>query len=83
MLRSPNNYKEVIREDIDLLLTLQAELRTGWLDKFFSKVVSKNPLSDVCIVLLVFFLVGVVEFGVKHFWVITLNLCTAFGTSKI
>jgi hypothetical protein len=75
-VRKMSSYDEVISKDIELLKSINIKIgRYPRFHDFLSKVVSKNPLKDVVLVLWFFFIFGIFEVGVKHFWVVVMNFC--------
>ncbi len=70
-----SSYNDVVSKDIELLQLINHKIdQSNWLSDFFAKVVSKNPLKDVVLVLWFFFIFGLFEVGSKHFWVVIMNL---------
>ena len=75
-----STYEEVIAKDLELLWSIQEFCyRTPWLNQRMSQIVSKYPLRDIVSILWLFFIYGIVEIGVRHFWVVVVNLAAAFG----
>ena len=77
-----SSYEEVVSKDLELLWSIQEYCyRTPWLNDRMSKIISKNPLKDIVIVLWIFFILGLVELKEKHFWVVIMNLTVAYGNA--
>jgi hypothetical protein len=70
------SYDEMVYKDMELMRIIQYQIySTSWLQDLFTKCVSKNPLKDIVLVLWFFFVFGLFEIGVKHFWVVMINFC--------
>lgn len=68
------SFQEMIDKDKELMLQMNEKINQSvWLSGFFEKVVSKNPFKDVVLVLWFFFVFGLFQVGVKHFWVVIMN----------
>jgi hypothetical protein len=75
-----STYNEMIQKDIQLMRTIQKYCyRTPYLDNFISRIISKNPLYDIVIILYVMFALGLMDIGAKHFWLVAMNLSVTFG----
>lgn len=75
-----SSYEEVVAKDLELLWSIQEYCyRTPWLNDRMSKIISKNPLRDIVSILWIFFVMGLVELGPKHFWVVAMNMVVSFG----
>ena len=73
-------YDEVVEKDLDLLWAiLEWVSRSPRLDNIMQKIVSKHPWQDIACIPWLFSIVGFLEFGFPHFWVVTVNLFFAFG----
>lgn len=78
-----SSYNDVVSKDIELLQLINHKIdQSNWLSDFFAKVVSKNPLKDVVLVLWFFFVFGLFEVGSKHFWVVIMNLIVVVRKCK-
>jgi hypothetical protein len=78
-----STYDEVISKDIELLKSINNTISFfPRFHNFLAKVVSKNPMKDVVLVLWFFFVFGMFEVGIKHFWVVAMNFCLAIRKSK-
>ena len=74
------NYDDMIERDIEIIWSIHNYImRNGWIDTVMSRIVSKHPLQDICMVIWMFFAFGVIEIGSRHFWVVALNTSLAFG----
>ena len=70
----------MIEKDLEFMWSMQDWFkRSPWLDTIMFKIVSKYPLQDIGMVVWCFFLVGVIEIGRKHFWIVSMNLILAVG----
>ena len=70
----------MIAKDLEFLWSIQDYFhRTPWLDSTLSRIVSKYPLQDIGIIVWCFFILGVVEIGRQHFWIVAFNLVFAVG----
>jgi hypothetical protein len=78
--RSMASYEEVVSKDLELLWSIQEYCyRTPWINQGMSKIISKNPFKDIVIILWIFYIVGLVEIGHKHFWVVAINMIVSFS----
>ena len=70
----------MIEKDLEFMWSMQDWFkRSLWLDAVMFKIVSKYPLQDIGMVVWCFFLVGVIEIGRQHFWIVSMNLILAVG----
>ena len=53
------------------------------IDSFYRRVVSKNPLKDIVMLLPLSFIVALSQIGAKHFWVVGINLSATFRESYL
>ena len=60
-----------------------AVYRRPWLDSRMAKIVSKYPWNDVGILVYLVSVIGAFEIGVRHFWVVTLNLVACYAARKL
>ena len=75
-----SGYDEMITKDLEFLRSIQDYFhRTPWLDSVLSRIVSKYPLQDIGIIVWCFFVIGVVEIGRQHLWIVAFNLVFAVG----
>ena len=73
-------YDEMVAKDLELLYSIQDYCqKRPWIDNRISRIVSKYPWQDIVVVLWILFIVGVIEIGNSHFWIVCLNLGAAFG----
>lgn len=78
-----SSYQEVVEKDLQLLWSIQEYCqRTPSVHNLFSRIVSKNPAKDVVLVLWLFFCYGLVEIGMEHFWVASINITVALGNAQ-
>jgi hypothetical protein len=79
---SSSSYDDMIEKDLELLYAVQDYItNTPWLHEFFMRIISKYPWKDVVIVVWFFFIIGVIEVGRNHFWIVAMNLMFAMGMS--
>ncbi len=70
----------MIEKDLELMWSIQDYCRgTSWINDKMAMITNKNPLKDIVIIVWLFFIIGVLELGQKHFWVVTTNLIFSFG----
>jgi len=48
-----------------------------------NKLVSKYPWKDITIIVWCFFIIGLIELGIRHFWVVVLNATVASALRRI
>lgn len=73
-------YEDVVQKDLELLWSIQDYCyRTPWINSSLARIVSKNPLKDIVIILWGCFAIGLFDIGAKHFWLVTINATVAFG----
>jgi membrane-associated phospholipid phosphatase len=48
-----------------------------------SRIISKHPWQDISSMIWLIFIIGLLEIGSKHFWVVMLNLAACFLARKI
>lgn len=73
-------YEDFIQKDLEFLhLLLNLIRQVPAIESFLSRITSKNPWQDVCLIVWAFFALGCVEIGFSHFWVATMNLSAIFG----
>ncbi len=78
------SFNEMIQKDLELLWAMQDYIRrTPWLERSMASIVSKHPWQDICAIIWLFFAFGIAEIGVKHFWVVMMNLSAAFCKYRI
>jgi hypothetical protein len=83
-MSSPATYAEVIEKDIELTWAIQHYVHSNpSVRDWCRRLVSVNPLQDICSVIWIFAIVGVIEMGMKHFWVVLLNLFACFVMRKL
>lgn len=74
------SYEEVIEKDLELLWSVKQYCHSNvWLSDLLSRIVSKHPLRDIVIIVWVFFIIGLFEVGIRHFWVAVFNVIFAMG----
>ena len=79
-----SSYEDVVKKDLELLWSIQEYCyRTPWLNDIMTKIISKNPLKDICILVWIFFAIGILEIGSYHFWVASTNLVAAFVANRL
>ena len=49
------------------------------INEFFDEMVSKNPLKDINLILLVVFVMGIYEYQSQYFWMTMINLILSYG----
>lgn len=77
-------FDDVIQKDLQLMWSIQEYCHENiWIHENLAKIVSKNPLKDVVIIIWIFFIFGVIEVGISHFWVVMINLVVVYGNSNI
>jgi len=77
-------YDEVIEKDIELTWAVQHYVHSNpSIRDWCKRLISKYPLQDVCSLIWVFAVVGWIEMGMKHFWVVVVNLFAAFILRKL
>lgn len=82
-MSAPGTYDEVIEKDIELSWAVQHYVHSNrTLRDWCRRLVSKNPLQDICSVIWIVAIIGVVEMGVKHLWVVIINLFASFVLRK-
>jgi hypothetical protein len=70
----------MLLKDSELLLLINNFLHeNSFSQSVFSKLISKNPWQDICFILVVIFIFGVIELRLYHFWVVIINLFLVFG----
>ena len=75
-----HQYDEVVKSDLELLWSIQEYCyRNSYINEKMSLIVSKYPFKDIVMVIWMFAIVGYVQLGVKHFWVVVLNLIVCVG----
>jgi membrane-associated phospholipid phosphatase len=75
---------EMVEQDLQLMWTIQdAVYRRPWLDSRMSRIISKYPWNDICILVYLVSLVGVFEIGVRHFWVVATNLVVCYASRTL
>lgn len=79
-----NYFNELALSEVEVLWNIQDFFfRHPKIDRFFSKIVSKHPWFDVCSIIWYIFIIGILQIGRKHFWVVSLNLSIAFVVRKL
>ena len=79
-----SGYSAMIEKDLEFMWSMQDWFhKTPWLNAVMLKIVSKYPLQDIGMVIWCFFLVGVIEIGRQHFWIVSMNLIFAVGKINI
>lgn len=82
--RSGITLEDIAAWDVNFLWNIQDKVyHTPRLDRFMSRMVSKQPWNDIGLLVWVISLVGCFELGVRHFWVVTTNLGGAFLLNRI
>lgn len=75
-----STFEEMIQKDLQLMWSIQSFCHeASWLSETMNMITNKNPLKDIVIVIWLLFIIGVIEFGQSHFWVVILNLVVSFG----
>lgn len=83
---------ERIQEEFDLLI--EYDIGALWrihdyfhshprLLTYMSSIVSKHPWNDVCAIIWIIAVLGIVEIGNHYFWVVCINLFAAFILRKV
>lgn len=73
-------YNDIVRKDLQLHWEiLEFCNRIPWISDNLKIITSKYPWQDICIILWIACIVGVIEIGVHFFWVTSFNLCISFG----
>jgi membrane-associated phospholipid phosphatase len=75
---------EIVKYDVELIWSIQDFIfRRPGLDRLLSRLVSKQPWNDIGLLVWIVALVGCFEIGVKHFWVVVVNLGGAYLLNRI
>ena len=76
--------EELQLRDVEFLWSIQDYVyRWPALDMRMSMLVSKQPWNDIGLVMWLVALVGCIEIGVRHFWVVTVNIGAAFVANRM
>ncbi len=83
-MSSSATYSEVIEKDIELMWAIQHYVHGNKSLRDWCRIlVNKNPLQDICCIIWIFAIVGVLEMGMKHFWVVVINLFACFVLRRL
>ena len=73
--RDVGSFDEVIEKDIELSWAIQRYVHSDRkIEEWMVRIISKNPLQDICAVVWLVAILGFIEMGWKHFWVVSSNL---------
>lgn len=79
-----SNYNEMIEKDIELMWAIQDFChKRPWIDNIMSRLVSRHPWNDVCAIIWLFFVYGIFEIGILHFWIVCTNLAGSFALRQL
>lgn len=69
------SFEEMVEKDVELMFLVQSYCRQHpRLDRFLHFVTSKHPWRDISSVIWIVHLLGVLEIGRPHFWIVLINL---------
>lgn len=72
---SSRSYEEVVENDLELIWLIKRYCKARpWIERAMSRIVSKHPMQDICLVLWIAFILGWIEVGHAHFWVCIINV---------
>ena len=72
-------YNALCEKDVDNLWRIHVFFQSHpRLQSFMSSIVSKHPWYDVCAIIWIIVIIGCIEIGSKHFWVVTINVFASF-----
>ena len=78
--RALSAYNAMIHVDLKILWLIQDICFSfSLIDNFLNKLVSKNPLQDIVFSVAPLFIIGVVDIGASHFWLVLGNLVIVYG----
>lgn len=81
---SSESFDNMIQNDLQLLWSIQDYCyNEEWINKHMLSIVSIHPWKDVCSIIWVFFMIGVVEIKTKHFFVVSMNLFVCYIARKL
>lgn len=78
------DYEDLVQSDLELM-----RLLLQWLDtrpivaSLMRRLINKHPWRDVCASIWVCALLGIIEVGANHIWVVSSNLSFAFVLQKV
>ena len=74
-------YEDIVQRDIEIhWLVLEFCERNPWIRDNMNMIVSKYPWQDICVIVSIAFVWGLLEIGPHFFWVCAINLGISFGT---
>ena len=82
--RSRLTFADVIKWDLELIWNIQDYIfHRPQLDLTLARLVSKQPWNDIGLLMWIVSLVGCFEIGVKHFWVVLVNLGGSYLLNRL
>jgi hypothetical protein len=82
--RDVGSFDEVIEKDIELSWAIQRYVHSDRkIEEWMVRIISKNPLQDICAVVWLVAILGFIEMGWKHFWVVSSNLFFSWVLRKV
>jgi hypothetical protein len=73
------DFKKLIKDDLINIRKIRNYCTSNpRIDNWMRSIINKHPFQDIVIVLYLFFAVGLVDIGKKHFWVVVTNISVAF-----
>lgn len=78
------SFQEMVDKDIELMYSINEYCnRTPWLKDSMSRIVSLHPWKDITAVVWIAFLIGMMEIGSAHFWVVMVNLIVVMVVRRV
>lgn len=78
------DFKKFIKDELhNIRKVRQYCAGNSRLDSWMKSLINKHPLHDIVLILYVFFIIGLVDIGKKHFWVVVTNLSFAFFVRRL
>jgi len=73
-------YDFIIKKDIEFIKwSHECAFKSPRFYNLMQRIVSKNPFQDIVFVLVPFFILGLIECGIPHFWLVYVNCSLIFG----
>jgi hypothetical protein len=77
-------YEDIVKSDLELMWIIDDWLKNQiFITTNFSKFVNKNPMYDICSSVWVASIIGLIEIGLPHFWIVSMNLTLCAVLNKL
>ncbi len=74
------SFDDLVHRDLQLMISIEDYCaRSPWIKSKMNMIISKHPWQDICAIIWVFFVIGLIEQRRKHFWVVAVNLALCSG----